>query len=172
MSIKENIKAVIKFKVEKFKAKNTEEIEKKKLKPYEVVESTLEAIDLDVLLHEGILNMFYHIAGIGSSGAKWDNSNARIGVGNSATAPADTDTGLIGASQLYKGMNAGYPQQSGDHDLVFQGDFVDGEAEWNWLEECIDNGATDQDDLCRQNTALGTKPAGQTWRLTGTVTVT
>jgi len=172
VAMNEDITALIKFKVEKFKAKTTEEIERKGLKPYAVVESTPEAIDLDVLLHEGILNMLYHIAGIGSAGAKWDNSNARIGVGNDATAPADTQTGLIGASQLYKGMNATYPQLSGDHDLVVQSDFVDGEAEWNWLEECIDNGATDQDDLCRQNTSLGTKPAGQTWRITGTVTIT
>jgi len=53
---------------------------------------------------------------------------------------------------------------------VFQADFVSGEAEWAWLEECIDNGAAGAIDACRQNTSLGTKPSGQTWRLTGTIT--
>ena len=88
--------------------------------------------------------------------------------------PADTQTGLIATSayQLYKGMNTTYPLKSGDHNIVFQSDFVAGEAEWAWLEECIDNGATATKDLCRQNTSLGTKPAGQVWRLTGTVTWT
>ena len=60
---------------------------------------------------------------------------------------------------------------SGDHDIVFQSDFVAGEAEWAWLEESIDNGATPNKNLCRQNTSLGMKPTGQTWH-SGTITWT
>lgn len=156
------------WKVEKFLAKDSKEIEEKNVKPYEVIKGKPH----NCLLHEGITALMYHIAGVGSAATKWDNTNARTGVGNDGTAPADTQTGLIGASKLYKGMNAGYPQKSGDHDLVFQSDFVSGEAEWAWLEEAIDNGAGEAIDACRQNTSLGTKPAGQTWRLTGTITWT
>jgi len=157
----------IKWKCEKFIAKDGKEIAEKNLKPYETIEC-----EQDVLLHEAIIAIVYHIAAVGSSTNKWDNTNAKIGVGSDNTAPVDTQTGLIGASKLYKGMNATYPQQSGDHDLVFQSDFIDGEAEFTWNEETITNNTDCTGvNLCRQNTALGTKPAGQTWRLTGTVTI-
>lgn len=168
MSFKEKMKATIRYKLEKFKAKNTEEIEKKGIKPYEVIESDPVAVEIDCLLNEGITNLINLICGLGTPTA-WDNTNARIGVGNDATAPDPAQTGLLGASQLYKGMNTGYPQISGQ-DSIWQADFVDGEAEFAWLEEAIDNGAAAALDLCRQNTDLGTKPAGQTWRITGTIT--
>lgn len=166
MSVNEKISLNIKWKIEKFKAKDSEEIARKGIKPYETVCS-----EKDVLQHEGIIAIAYLIAGIGSAKTAWNNANARIGVGNSAQGPVDTDGGLIGASKTYKAMNATYPQLSGDHNIVFQSDFIDTEAEYAWLEETIVNAATDAgDNLCRQNTSLGTKPAGQTWRVTGTVT--
>ena len=166
MGMKEKAKAVLTWKVEKFKAKDSKEIEEKNVKPYETAEGRHNC-----LLHEGISTLLGLLCAIGSETA-YSNANARIGVGNDATAPADTQTGLIGASTLYKAMNATYPLKSGDHDIVFQSDFVSGEAEWAWLEESIDNGATPNKNLCRQNTSLGTKPTGQTWRLTGTITWT
>ena len=166
MSMKEKGKAIIQWTVEKFKAKDSKEIEEKNIKPYETVEK-----EHNCLLHEGIATFLGLLCGIGSE-VVYSNANARIGVGNDATAPADTQTGLLGVSSLYKAMNATYPLKSGDHDIVFQSDFISGEAEWAWLEESIDNGATPNKNLCRQNTDLGTKPAGQTWRLTSTITWT
>lgn len=164
MEMKEKAKHVVQWTVEKFIAKDSKEIEEKGIKPYEVVKG-----EHDCLLHEGISTMLGLLCSIGSEVA-YSNANARVGVGNDATAPADTQTGLIGASQLYKAMNTGYPAKSGDHDIQFQSDFVSGEAEFAWLEESIDNGSTPNKNLCRQNTSLGTKPAGQTWRLSGTIT--
>jgi len=166
-SFKDESKAVIQWSVEKFLAKNSAEIEEKGIKPYEVITGKPH----NCLLHEGISTMLGLLCAIGSEVA-YSNANARIGVGNDATAPADTQEGLLGASQLYKAMNGGYPAKSGDHNIEFQGDFIDGEAEFAWAEESIDNGATPNKNLCRQNTALGTKPTGQTWRLTGTITWT
>jgi hypothetical protein len=167
--VKDKATCVIQWSVEKFAAKDSREITEKGLTPYEVVHGKPH----NCILHEGWTGIFYHIAGVGSSTNKWDNTNAKIGVGNDATAPADTQTGLIGASKLYKGMNATYPQKSGDHDLVFQSDFVSGEAEFAWNEESITNNTDDTGvNLQRQNTSLGTKPAGQTWRVTGTITWT
>ncbi len=165
MSTQERAQLNIKWKLEKFDVPTSEEANK--TKPYEVKEC-----EKDILLHEGIVGIAYLCFGIGSAATKWDNTNARLGVGDTATAPADTQTGLqASTNKAYKGMNASYPQQSGDHDIVFQADFINGEAEFAWNEETIVNASSDTGvNLCRQNTALGTKPSGQTWRLTGTVT--
>jgi hypothetical protein len=170
MSVREKGKAIMQWTVEKFIAKDAKEIEEKGIKPYEIVKGKPH----NLVLHEGWIAVFYMIAGIGSAKTAWNNANARLGVGDSATAPVDTQTGLQAATnKFWKVMNATYPQQSGDHNLVFQSDFVSGEAEFEWLEETIVNAANDTgDNLCRQNTSLGTKPAGQTWRLTGTITWT
>lgn len=165
MSFKEKAKGKLAWKLEKFKAKDSKEIEEKNIEPYEVVEQ-----EHNCLLNEGISNLIDLICGLGTP-TKWDNANARIGVGNNGDAPLATDTGLKGASKLWKAMNAGYPQKSGSTISIFQSDFVDGEAEFDWLEQTIVNDEDDTgDNLCRQNTNLGTKPEGQTWRLTGTVT--
>jgi len=159
----DHAKGKLTWKLEKFEAKDGNEILEKNIKPYETIEREFEC-----LLNEGISNFIDLICGLGEPTA-WDAANARIGVGNDATAPNAAQTGLIGASKLFKEMNGGYPQKSGQQS-IFQSDFVDGEAEWAWLEEVIDNGAVAAIDICRQNTNLGTKPTGQTWRLTGTIT--
>jgi len=230
MSFKEKMKATIKYRVEKYLAKDSKEIEEKGLEPYEVIESKPVDIERDVLLNEGISTLIDLICGLGTPTA-WDNANARIGVGDGdegaptwaastsyalgdkvkPTTPNDnvyectvagtsgttepvwpttegatvTDgtvewtcrsgtpdakqTDLIGVNKLYKGMNAGYPQKSAQNS-IWQADFVDGEAEWKWEEQTIDNGSVAAVNLCRQNTDLGTKPPGQTWRLEGTIT--
>jgi len=168
MSMKDMLTHYIVYTVEKFDAKNSEEIEEKGLQPYETLESPPHKIAINVLLNEGITELINLIAGLGSPTA-WDNTNARLGVGTDATAPSAAQTGLI-ANPVYKAMNATYPQISGQ-DCIWQSDFINGEAEQAWNEESISNEATDAgDNLCRQNTALGTKPAGQTWRLTATIT--
>lgn len=153
------------WKLEKFEAKNGEEIETKGIKPYETITR-----HFNCLLNEGISTLIDLICGLGAPTA-WVEATCRIGVGDDATAPVATQTGLLAVTnKLWKGMNAGYPQKS-SQDSIFQADFIDGEAEYAWLEETITNAADDAgDNLCRQNTNLGTKPAGQTWRLTGTIT--
>lgn len=164
MSMKDLAKVTVRWKVQKFKAKNTKEIREKGLKPYEIVEK-----EHNCLLNEGITVLINLLCGLGLPTA-FDNSNAYLGVGDDGTAPAPSQTGLQGASKTYKGMNAGYPQISGQ-DSKWQADFVDGEAEYAWNEETVANGNSDSaDNLCRQNTSLGTKPTGQTWRLTATIT--
>jgi len=162
---KEHAKGRLTWKLEKFVAKDSKEILEKNIEPYETVEREFQC-----LLNEGIGELIDLICGLGAPTA-WDNTNARIGVGDSATAPAATQVGLQAVTnKLWKAMNGGYPQKSGQQS-IFQSDFVDGEAEWAWLEETIVNAADDTGmNLCRQNTNLGTKPAGQTWRLTGTIT--
>ena len=170
MSVKEQLEHHIVYKVEKFKAKNSEEIKEKKLKPFDVAVSDPIAISMNCLLNEGITELINLICNIGTPTA-WDNSNARLGVGDDATAPSAAQTGLLAVTnKLYKAMNATYPQIS-SQDAIWQADFIDTEAEFAWLEETISNTVDNAgDNLCRQNTSLGTKPAGQTWRLTATIT--
>ena len=170
MSFEERLRAKLKIRVEKFIAKDSKEIEEKGIKPYEVIEEEHELTPEDCLLNEGISVLIDLICGLGSPTA-WTNTTARLGVGDDSTAPAPTQTGLQAATnKFWKAMNATYPQKSGQQS-IFQADFVDGEAEFAWNEETIVNAADDTgDNLCRQNTALGTKPTGQTWRLTGTIT--
>lgn len=164
-SFGERAKGKLTWKLEKFIAKNGKEIKEKGIEPYEVIER-----EFSCLLNEGIGELIDLICGLGTP-TEWDNTNARIGVGDDATAPVATQTGLLAATnKLWKAMNAGYPQKSGQQS-IFQSDFIDGEAEYAWLEETIVNAADDAGkNLCRQNTNLGTKPSGQTWRLTGTIT--
>lgn len=171
MSMKDKLSHTIVYKVEKFQAKNTEEILEKNLKPYDVEVSTPQAIAINCLLDEGI-DLLLDLL-IGAGGTVYSNATARLGVGDDATAPSASQTSLQAVTnKLWKAMNATYPQVSSG-DVIFQSDFVDTEAEFAWLEETVVNAADDTgDNLCRQNTSLGTKPAGQTWRLTATITIT
>lgn len=169
-SMKDKATHVIFYKVEKFKAKNAKEILEKGIEPYEVAVSTPEAMAINVLLDEGIDLLLDLLMGAG--GTAYANGNTYLGVGDDATAPSAAQTGLLGTSKTYKVMNGGYPQVSSG-DIIFQADFIDTEAEYAWLEETVVNASTDTgENLCRQNTSLGTKPAGQTWRLTATITIT
>ena len=61
----------------------------------------------NVLLNEGITVLQDLL--IGNANTSYSNANANLGVGNDATAAAATDTGLLGASVAYQGMEAGYP---------------------------------------------------------------
>ncbi len=95
----------------------------------------------------------------------YNNTNARLGVGDSSTAWNTTHTDLQAASnKLRKGMNATYPV-TGTKKLTFQSDFATGEANWVWNEWGIFNaasGATSM--LSRKVENLGTKASG-TWTL-------
>ena len=94
----------------------------------------------------------------------YDNTNARLGVGASATAWNTTQTDLL-TTPLRKGMNATYPV-TGTKKLTYQSDFTTGEANIVWNEWGIFNaasGATSM--LSRKVEALGTKLSG-TWTLT------
>lgn len=68
------------------------------------------------------------------------NANGRMGVGNSATAAAVGDTALLGASVLLHLFDATFPSKSG---LVVttQATFTTAEANFNWQECALFNGA-------------------------------
>lgn len=124
--------------------------------------------DGNVLLNEGIDELCSLIATTG--GTLWNAANAYLGVGNGITAEAPTDTGLLGASKLYKAMDGTYPQ-IGSQKVTWRSTFTSGEANFAWEEFTVANSGSDAgDNLNRKTSTEGTKTAGQTWELTLEIT--
>ncbi|HQP30147.1 MAG TPA: hypothetical protein PLB81_02390, partial [Deltaproteobacteria bacterium] len=127
-------------------------------KPFEV-----SRIDGNLLLNEGIGALLDLLCGLGSPTA-FSNANARIGVGDSSTAAAATQTGLQATTnKVYKGMEATYPSRS-NQTVTFRAVFGSAEANFSWNEFTVVNGANDDAvNLNRLVSAQGTKASGQTW---------
>jgi len=143
-----------------------------------------EAIEGNLLLNEGIqrLQDMTMIATPVSNqvvGNPWSNANAFIGVGDSVTAEAATQTELQAATnKFYKAMNAAYPSRSAQT-VSFQSDFTTGEANYAWAEWTVAAGATSGSgagfllgttNLNRKVASLGTKASG-TWTLTAQISL-
>jgi hypothetical protein len=123
----------------------------------------------NLLLNEGIQTLLDLMAGEGTPTA-FNTASARIGVGDSNTAAAATQTDLQAATnKTYKGMNGTYPTRT-NQTMDWQADFTSGEANYAWNEWVIDNGASAAKTLNRKVESLGTKTTG-TWTLTGSVTI-
>lgn len=106
--------------------------------------------------------------GTGSPQA-FNNATADLGVGNTATAPAKTQTALLGTT-LYKAMNGGYPTTPSTQAFDAQATFGDAEAKFSWLEEAFRNGSSAAVLWNRANTSLGDKTSvTETWILTMTM---
>lgn len=109
---------------------------------------------------------------IGESTTDFTNANAQIGVGDSTTAFAVTQTDLQAATnKLRKAMDATYPTRSGNV-LTFRSTFGTAEANYAWAEWAVFNAATAGTMLNRKVEALGTKASTQSWQITVTNTVT
>lgn len=124
--------------------------------------------DGNILLNEGITRLLNLL--IGAGGTPYSNANARIGVGDGTAAEDATQTGLQGTNQLYKGMDAGYPQVSGTT-VTFRATFGGAEANFAWQEFSVDNGAAAAENLNRKVSNQGTKVSGQTWVVTLQITL-
>lgn len=162
----EYLKQKAKYAVTKYKGKLSlktriavEKFKVGKEKPYEVIVKKG-----NVALNEGINAIWTLVCG--GSETVYDNTNARVGVGDGTSAEDSSQTGLQGVNQAFKQMNATYPQYGSNQKAVFQGTFNDGEAEFAWEEFTVDNGATPNKNLVRKVTSVGTKPSGEIWRLT------
>ena len=110
----------------------------------------------------------------------YNNARAAIGVGDSTTAAADTQTALqAAANRLYKAMDATYPQHTdsdssaGAKSIVFRSTFATGDANFAWQEWGIFNSLTHNTGrmLNRKVESLGTKTSAATWVLTITLSL-
>lgn len=104
-------------------------------------------------------------------GTAFSNANARLGVGNSAVAPAVGQTDLQGGSTLRKAMNVGFPNAPVNGLEQWQSDFTAAEANFAWEEFAVFNAAAAGTMMNRSISSQGTKTAGQTWRLTYSFTL-
>lgn len=129
-------------------------------------------------LWQGLLGNITATAG--QALTRFDNANAAIGVGDSTTAVAATDTDLQAATnKLRKAMDATFPQHTdgvvvGAASIVFQSTFGTAEANWAWQELGIFNSPTAATGrmLDRVVSALGTKTSASSWQVTATLTLT
>lgn len=145
-------------------------------KAYETIEK-----EGNLLVYGGMSCLFQTLIGNGTATAGqnltyFNNGNAAVGVGDSATAAAATQTDLQAATnKLRKGMEATYPQHtdgttSASDTITFKSSFGTSEANWVWNEWGVFNSPTAATGrmLNRKVESLGTKSSG-TWVLTVTV---
>lgn len=99
----------------------------------------------------------------------FNNGNAYIGVGDSTTAAAATQTDLQAASnKLRKAMDSTYPSHtdgtsSGSASVTFRSTFGTSDANYAWQEWGVFNGSSGGRMLNRKVESLGTKSSGATW---------
>jgi hypothetical protein len=124
----------------------------------------------NLLLNEGINELFTILCST-SSGTKFDNTNAYIGVGDSDTAAAATQTDLQATvNKLYVAMDAGFPTFGTDEEAVFQSTFGASDANFAWKEFTVANGSSGTaKNLDRLVQNEGTKTSGQIWQLSLTI---
>jgi hypothetical protein len=110
---------------------------------------------------------------VGSLSPAFNNANAALGVGNSATAFTAGQTDLVGASKTRKGMDATFPSVA-TNVITAQATFGTGDANHAWQEVGFFNNTTlgAGTMLSRVVVDLGTKTSASTFVLTYTLTVT
>ncbi len=110
---------------------------------------------------------------IGVAFTKFDNANAHLGVGDSATAFTKGQTDLqAGANKFRRPMEATFPDvPSAANILRFRALFGTSEANFAWLEWGIFAALAAGVMLSRKVENLGTKTSAQSFQLTVTITV-
>jgi hypothetical protein len=123
------------------------------------------------LLTEGINELWTLLAGTGAT--KFDNGNAFIGVGDTATAADPSDTGLkAGANKKYNAMDTSYPTYGSSQKVTHRATFASGDANFHWQEITVANGNSDAaKNLNRKVQDMGTKAVGTSWVATQEVTL-
>lgn len=105
-------------------------------------------------------------------GTAFSNANGFLGVGDSNTAPAVSQTDLQAATnKLRVAMNVGFPNAPVNGLEQWQSDFTGAQANYSWQEFAIFNAAAAGTMLNRSISNQGTKTSGQTWRLTYSFTL-
>ena len=113
----------------------------------------------------------------------YNNGNAKLAVGDSSTAFADTQTNVQAATnKLANAMDATYPLHTdstgtaGSKSIAFRSTFATTDANFQWNEWALINGALGGANTRMLNRAaganlLGTKTSAATWVLTATLSL-
>jgi hypothetical protein len=129
-----------------------------------------EKFEANLALNEGLQELIDIICGLGTP-TKWDAANARLGVGDSNTTEAATQTGLqASTNKTFKAMDTNYPART-NQTVEWRATFGSSEANYAWEEYTIVNAATDAGkNLNRKTASKGTKSSGETWTLSLSIT--
>ena len=149
------------------------------LEPYDVVEH-----EGNLLMYGGASTQWQTLIGNGTTTADqaltyFSNARAAIGVGDSTTAAAASQTNLQAATnKLRKAMDATYPLHTdgvvvGAASVAFRSTFASAEANFAWQEWGVFNSATDATGrmLNRKVESNGTKASGASWQFTATLSL-
>ena len=147
--------------------------------PYEIIER-----EGNLLMYGGASCLWQTLIGNGTATAGqsltyFNNAQAAIGVGDSSTAAAATQTDLqASTNKLRKAMDATFPAHtdgvtSGAASIQFKATFATGDANYAWAEWGIFNSATPATGrmLNRKVESLGTKTSAASWAFTVTLTL-
>ena len=129
-----------------------------------------EEINANLALNEGIGELIDLICWLGTP-TKWDNANARLGVGDSSTAADAAQTGLQAeTNKTFKAMDATWPQRT-NQTVEWRATFGSAEANYSWQEYTVVNASSDAGkNLNRKVADKGTKVSGETWTLSLQIT--
>jgi hypothetical protein len=131
----------------------------------------ISEVEGNMLLNEGIGELLDLACGLGTP-TSFSNANAYIGVGDSTTAEAASQTDLQAASnKTYKAMAASYPQRSAQT-VTRRAVFGSADANYAWQEFSVANASSGTGkNLNRKVSNQGTKASGQTWTLDLAITL-
>lgn len=154
--------------------------------PYEVVEN-----EDNMIMIGGSSALWQCLIGNGTGTAAqtltyFNNGNAMLGAGDSATAEANTQTDLQAVTgsthRQFKAMDATYPLHTdslgtvGSQTITFRATFASAEANFAWAEWCLSNWSSATTTLLttgrilnRKVAANGTKASGASWQFTVTI---
>ncbi|PKN05550.1 MAG: hypothetical protein CVU74_01085 [Deltaproteobacteria bacterium HGW-Deltaproteobacteria-9] len=124
----------------------------------------------NVLLNEGIAEMWDLI--IGAGGTAFSEANSYIGIGDSDTAAAASQTGLQAVTnKYYAAMASTYPSRSGQT-VTWRGVVGGSYGNHAWKEFTVANGNSDSaKNMNRKVSDQGTKISGQTWTVDLAITL-
>lgn len=147
------------WQIEKYRVDSPLYLAKRRLELYRV-----EKFDGNIALRSGIAHLWDLI--IGGSSNHFAEGATDIGVGNSSTAAADTQTALQGASTHWEAADTGYPTTATttftDDTFHVRATFEDGDAEFEWLEIAARE-STGNKLMNRKVISAGTKGTGDIW---------
>lgn len=142
------------------------------LAPYETIHETG-----NLLVYGGGSALWDLFIGAGNVSA-FNNANAYLGVGDSSTAAAATQTDLQASTNKHReAMDATYPLHtdgtgsSSNAQVTFKSTYETGDANFTWQEWAIFNASTSGRMLNRKVFSGGTKTSSDSWALTITLTL-
>ena len=143
--------------IEKYKSEDYD----KGLKPY-----SIEHVPGNILLNSGIVAMWNLVCGLAPTD-QFDNTNSRLGVGDSSAGESAEQSALLGSNTTYKNMEPGYPMRV-NQTVSFKSVFGPPDANFEWNEYTVDNGTVS---LNRRVVSKGMKYNADTWTITLEITL-